>query len=117
MGMIPKKTKAETKVFKGLTAQRFLGLLMVLMVAAMIGSFIGGVLQWVFVVFAVIVFFILTGRSPTNPSKTFFRGLLDFISFKFDVKKMIGTSHVEYVTYEMKEEEKAESKQRKEDKK
>ncbi|MBR1751879.1 MAG: hypothetical protein IJ740_18995 [Ruminococcus sp.] len=97
MGMIPKKTKAEIKIVKGLTAARLLGLMMVLMSATLVGQFIGGLLQWAFVAFAVVVYFILTGRSPTDPGKTFFRGLIDFINFKFDVKDMIGPSSPDHV--------------------
>ena len=118
MGMIPKKTKSETKVFKGLTAQRFLGLFMVIMISAMIGSLIGGALQWVFIISSIVVYFILTGKSVTDPTKNFARGLVDFIKFKFETKEFIGPSNHEYIEFnherEVKNSGKAKKSKRKE---
>lgn len=100
MGMIPKKTKSETKVFKGLTAQRFMGLFVIIMISSMIGSLIGGAMQWLFIACSIIVYFILTGKSLTNPSQSFARGLINFIRFKFDNNFFIGSSNHDYIEYQ-----------------
>lgn len=117
MGMIPKKTKSETKVFKGLTAARFLGLFVVMMISSMIGALLGGIIQWIFIAFSIIVYFVMTGRSPTNPTKPFAKGLASFISFKFDNKVFIGTTNEDYLEYVRKQEIADEKKRRKAEKK
>jgi hypothetical protein len=104
MGMIPKKTKSETKVFKGLTAQRFLGLFMVIMLSAMIGQLIGGVLQWLFIAFSLIVYFVLSGKSPSNPTQSFAKGLIEFIRFKIDNQTFLGTTNADYIAANSKKE-------------
>lgn len=111
--MIPKKTKSENKVVKGLTAQRFIGLFMVIIVSSMIGTLLGGVLQWLFIAFSLIVYFILTGRSPTNPFKNFARGLAAYITFKFDNKEFLGTTNKDYIEYMARKEQKNENKSKK----
>lgn len=100
MGLVPKKTKADTKVLKGLTASRFLGLLMTIIMSFMIGSLIiPGWWKFLFVIFCIVVFFILTGKAPTNPNISFCKGLLNYLAFKFDTKKYVGTSNAEYKEY------------------
>ena len=99
MGMIPKKTRAQNKVLKGLTAMRFMGLMMTIILSTMLGSFIGGWLKFLFIAFCIIIFFILTSKSPTNPNKSFAKGTAEYLSFLFDIKKMVGSSNKEYKRY------------------
>lgn len=106
MGMIPKKTKSETKVFKGLTAQRFMGLFVIIILSSMIGSLIGGAMQWLFIACSITVYFILTGKSLTNPTQSFARGLINFIRFKFDNNYFIGSSNHDYIDYKQAQKEK-----------
>lgn len=117
MGMVPKKTKSENKVFRGLTAQRFLGLFCVIILSAMIGQLIGGVLKWLFIIFSLAVYFILTAKSPSSPLESFARGLINFITFKFDNKIFIGTTNKDYIEYMTNKEKKNETKSNRKEKK
>lgn len=99
MGLIPKQTRSDRKVMKGLNVMRFFGLVITLMLSSMLGSFIGGWLRFVFMFFCVIVFFILIAKSPTNPNQLFIKGLLTYVSHLFDVKVMVGSSNSGYKKY------------------
>lgn len=115
MGLVPKKTKADTKVLKGLTASRFLGLLMTIILSFMIGSIIiPGWWKFLFVIFCIAVFLILSGKAPTNPNISFCKGLLNYLTFKLDTKEYVGTSNEEYKKYmQSKENKKNEKKAKK----
>ena len=80
-GIIPKQTKSEVKLMKGFDAQRFFGLLFTMLVSYFFGILIGGWWRFVFMGFACLVFFIGTSKSPTDPHKKFYQGLLDFLRF------------------------------------
>lgn len=99
MGMIPKNTRAKNKVLKGLTAMRFIGLMMTIMLSTMLGSFIGGWLKFLFIGFCIVIFFILTSKAPTNPNKSFAKGVAEYLSFLADNKKMVGSGNKEYKRY------------------
>lgn len=99
MGMIPKKTRAQNKVLKGLTAIRFMGLVMTIMLSAMLGSVIGGWLKFLFIAFCVTAFFVLTAKSPTDPNKSFAKGIVTYLLYLFDIKSMVGSSNKEYKRY------------------
>lgn len=112
MGMIPKQTKAEKKVLKGLSVMRFIGLMMTIMLSSVISDLIGGWVKFIFIGFCIVVFFILTSKSPTDPNQSFAKGLITFLSFAFfEDKVMYGSSNIIYKQYyEKKEEKKSEKK-------
>ena len=98
MGLVPKQTKAEIKVSRGLTLYRMFGLIVTLILSAMVGStFIYSKLLLPFIIFCVVVFLILTSKSPTNPNKSFYKGLIEFLSFKKNIKKFYGANSDEYI--------------------
>lgn len=107
-GLVPKKTKASTTVVKGLNSQRFFGLFIVLVLSNIIGDIIGGWLKILFMGFCIIVFLILTAKSPSNPTKSFYMGLLEFLNFKCGNKVYYSKSSKEYKEYANKKAEKKE---------
>lgn len=98
MGLVPKQTKTEVKMSRGLTLYRMFGLIITLMFSAMFGSsFIYSKLLLPFIIFCVVVFLILTSKAPTNPNKSFAKGLWEFITFKKNTKRFYGANSEEYI--------------------
>lgn len=99
-GVVPKKTKATTTVVKGLDATRFFGVIGVIVVTNFVGDLFGGVLKYLFMGFCVAVFFILTAKSPSNPTQPFYVGLVSFIKYLCRNKTYYGTSSEQYKKFE-----------------
>lgn len=122
MGMVPKSTKAEVKFIFGLSIQRVL-----ICVLAMFASFsaaqkvISNVLiQIILSIAAVVIALILTGKSPSNPQKSFAKGLLSFLFQLLEPKDMYGTDtdeYKEYMEYEVTKNEKRKKHKGKKEKK
>ena len=97
MGLVPKQTKTEVKISGGLTLYRTFGLIVTTMLAAMVGStIVYSKLLLPFIIFCIAVYLILTSKSPSNPNKKFYKGLIEFLTFKKNVKKFYGTNTKEY---------------------
>lgn len=119
MGLVPKSTKAEIKFFFGLTLQRIVICVLVMMISLSVAQSITDNL-WIQValsVISVILTLILTGRSPTNPHQTFAKGLMLFIFHFLEPKKYYGDESEEYIKLKEQEAQKDEIKRRKENKK
>lgn len=119
MGLVPKSTKAEIKFFFGLTLQRIIICILVMMISLSAAQSITDNL-WIQValsVISVVLTLILTGRSPTNPQQTFAKGLLLFIFHFLEPKKYYGDESEEYKNLKEQEAQKDELKRRKENKK
>lgn len=122
MGMVPKSTKAEVKFIFGLSIQRVL-----ICVLAMFASFsaaqkvISNVLIHIILsIAAVVIALILTGKSPSNPQKSFAKGLLSFLFQLLEPKDMYGTDtdeYKEYMEYEVTKNEKRKKHKGKKEKK
>lgn len=115
MGYIPKTTKAEVKLFRGLSVQRIVILIFAGMIAnTVLSSIVSNVwLQILGDLLAVVLAFILSGKSPSNPHKKFFFGLIDYLFYVTAPKKMYGTKTEEYKRFyesEMKKNEKRKKK-------
>lgn len=100
MGLVPKTTKSDIKIIKGLTLGRLIGFI----VAGGMGYIIGGTLPygWLQIVFSVtfiIIFFIASGKAPTNPTKSFAHGLMIFIQYLLLPKKLYGKGSIEYKNF------------------
>ena len=116
-GIIPKQTKSEVKLMKGFDAQRFFGLLFTMLVSYFFGILIGGWWRFVFMGFACLVFFIGTSKSPTDPHKKFYQGLLDFLRFSAASKTLYGTRSENYKALEKERKEKLERNEKRKAKK
>lgn len=100
MGLVPKTTKSDIKIVKGLTLGRLIGFI----AAGGMGYIIGGAFpyDWLQVAFSVtfiVIFFIASGKAPTNPTKNFARGLMLFIQYLLLPKKLYGNGSVEYKNF------------------
>lgn len=119
MGLVPKSTKADIKFFFGLTLQRIIIALIVMMISFTAAqSIVNNILiQIALSVISVILALVLTGKSPTNPQQTFAKGLLLFIYHFLEPKKYYGNESEEYKNLKQQEAQKDEIKRRKENKK
>lgn len=115
MGLVPKTTKAEVKFFFGLTLQRIIICVLVMMISLSAAQSVTDnlIVQVALSVIAVILTLILTGRSPTNPQQTFAKGLLLFIFHFLEPKKYYGDESEEYQKLKEKEAQMDEIKRRK----
>ncbi len=114
-GVIPKKTKATTTVVKGLDATRFFGVIGVIVVTNFVGDLFGGVLKFLFMGFCVAVFFVLTSKSPSNPTQPFYLGLVSFIKYLCRNKTYYGTNSEQYKKYEENKENAKNKKKKRKD--
>lgn len=119
MGLVPKTTKAEVKFFFGLTLQRIIICVLVMMISLSAAQSVTDnlIVQVALSVIAVVLTLILTGRSPTNPQQTFAKGLLLFIFHFLEPKKYYGDESEEYKNLKEQEAQKDEIRRRKENRK
>ncbi|MBQ9531598.1 MAG: hypothetical protein IJR70_05960 [Eubacterium sp.] len=108
MGYIPKTTKQPVKVFMGISAIRLaLGIIVVFTVNLALSNISESVLlQVVGSIIALILYLILSGKSPSNPNKLLFVSMIDFFIFFLTPKKMYGNRTEEYKRYCEREEQK-----------
>lgn len=97
MGLVPKTTKAEVKVFGGFSMVRIFGIIL----SAGVGIMLGIVLpyDWLQIVlsaFFVILFLILSGKAPSNPKQNFARGMSNMFRYFLSRKKFYGDTSKEY---------------------
>ena len=113
-GVVPKRTKTAITVVKGLDTTRFFGLIFIFFIGTLIGGIFGdGIVKYIFTAFCIVVFFILTSKSPTNPTKPFYMGLILFVKYMCHNKIYYGTHSQEYQEYkEAKDRAKAKKEKR-----
>jgi NhaP-type Na+/H+ or K+/H+ antiporter len=115
MGMIPKTTKSDIKIFNNISVKKLAGFFMTFLLSYMLGSIIFEKMsvQFLFMGFALVVYLICMCKSPTNPDKVFILGLVDFLRFKFTKKKIYGNTSEEYSIFETEKESHENKKKRK----
>lgn len=116
MGYIPKTTKQPVKVFMGLSAVRLaLGVITVFFVEMILTEITSSVLIQLSVSgLSLVLYLILSGRSPSNPDKIFALGMIDYFIFLLTPKKLYGNRTTECERYREREEQKnAKKEQRK----
>lgn len=85
MGMIPKTTKAETKVFAGKDKNWLLGLVMTLMMAYAFGQkFVHAAFTLPFLIFVIVVYILLQRPAPSNPKRPMWQGLVLWLLYLRD---------------------------------
>ena len=103
MGMVPKSTKSETKIWKNISFFKIIGIITTIMISLGFSQILfTGAMRVFFIIFCTVTFIICTMRSPTDPNKSFIRGLGDFLKFKFRAKDIYGCGTEEYDDYERK---------------
>ena len=110
MGMIPKSTKSEIKIFNAISFMKILGLIIVIMVDMMFAPLIfsKNSLIILFTIFTCVVYIVGALKAPTDPTKVFAAGVRDWIFFKLSNKTLYGNNSKEYLEY-MEEKEAAEN--------
>lgn len=98
-GLIPKRTKSETKIWKNLTLSKMIGILMSMTVGVIFSNFVASKLSILFVIFCIAEFLVLTMKSPVNPMKKFYQSLIDYIEFKSQPVLQYGVCSEEYQNY------------------
>lgn len=89
MGLVPKKTKVGYHVIRHVNMIRVVGFIMTLALSAMLSElFVTPKLSVPFSVFCCIEFFILSGGSPSDPTKSFAAAWLDWFGCAFRKNKM-----------------------------
>lgn len=119
MGMVPKKTKADNRIWHSLTL-RLIGFgLLVLLMSFEFAKLVlpDGITQILFTIFALVVYVICNLPSPTDPNRIFILGLYDYLHFKFVPKDMYGDDSEEYKTYKKDQEIKNEKSYKKKNRK
>ncbi|MCD7741517.1 MAG: hypothetical protein LUI06_04875 [Ruminococcus sp.] len=89
MGLVPKKTKAEFRIWRSITLTRVVGGILTLAISSQISDMlVYSKLNMVFIIFCCIIYIILSGSSPSDPTKKFAAAYLDWIRFLFSRKKI-----------------------------
>lgn len=98
MGMIPKKTKSDIKIWHNLSLFKVIGFIMTIMITFVLSGviFSGGALQTLFVFSCGLIYIVCNLKSPTNPNKIFLFGLIDFLKFIVGAKTIYGNQSEEY---------------------
>lgn len=116
MGLVPKTTKSEVKFFGGLTMSKIIGIVACGGAGLVFGAALPSALQILLSVVLIILFFICTSKAPSNPKKTFIKGLLEWLTFLFCKKRFYGVNTSEYADLERREEINAKKRKAKKDK-
>lgn len=93
MGLVPKQSKSETKIYKSFTLMRILGLVFTVIISSVLSNICAPSLSWLFIGFCIIVYLILSSKAPDNRTKSFFKGLCAWIRYLFFSKKLYGVNH------------------------
>lgn len=106
MGYIPKTTKQKVKVFMGLSALRLVvGVISVFFAEMILAKISDSVaVQLLGSGITLVIYLILSGRSPSNPNKIFALSMLDFFSYFVTPKKIYGPRTEEFARYKEREE-------------
>lgn len=81
MALIPKQTKAQTKIYRNLTAGRFIGLIFAIFGGLLFGSFVHNSVRILFMILVPAFYLIITLRSPTNPKKNLAQSMTDYFRY------------------------------------
>ena len=82
MGVVPKKTKAEQRIFRHINLTKIVGFIVTLLVASKLsGMLVSSKLGIPFIIFCGAVFIIMSGKSPSDPCKCFAEAWLEWLSY------------------------------------
>lgn len=101
--LIPKTTKQEVKIMNRLSLNKIISLVLTLVIASLVGNAVHTYLRLPFIAFCGVINLILGAKAPSNPTKSFWKGLLEYYSFVITRKKLYSTQSKEYIA--MKESE------------
>ena len=82
MGVVPKKTKTEQRIFRHINLTKIVGFIVTLLVASQLsGMLVSSKLGIPFIIFCSAVFIIMSGKSPSDPRKCFAEAWLEWLSY------------------------------------
>lgn len=82
MGVVPKKTKTEQRIFRHINLTKIVGFIVTLLVASQLsGMLVSSKLGIPFIIFCSVIFLIMSGKSPSDPCKSFAEAWLEWLSF------------------------------------
>ena len=81
MALIPKQTKAQAKMYRNLTAGRFIGLILSIFCGLFFGNLVHNSIRLLFMALVPTLFLIMTIRSPTNPKKNLAQSMMDYFRY------------------------------------
>lgn len=97
MALVPKQTKAETKLMWGLTMGKFVGVVMTMMLSLLFGNIVHSNLRIVFMIVCVVGYLLLNIKSPTNPQKAYWQGVISFFTYLSRRKVYYSLHSDEYI--------------------
>lgn len=106
MGMIPKSTTSETKIFKNFTVIRLFGSLAVAVMSLFIGQLFFA--TWGTVLFVIgntLFFFLLNGKDIVNSRNKMYKGYLAWLQSLYSPHKFYGENTAEAVKLKERTEE------------
>jgi hypothetical protein len=81
MGLIPKATKADTKLLFNLNMNWLLGIMMTLIMSVQWGNlFVHTDFQLLFIGFCIVIYVLLNKPAPHNPKRVIWQGMLLWIA-------------------------------------
>ncbi len=110
MALVPKQTKAETKLMWGLTFNKVIGLVGSMMLGLFFGSICHRTLKIPFALVCVGVFLFLNKKAPTNAKQKYWQGIIRFFSYITHRKRFYSLQSYEYEKTIKKEAERNEHK-------
>lgn len=116
MGLVPKQSKADTKIHKSFTMVRIVGLIITILLSSAISKVCSPVLSLLFIIFCAVTFLILSSKAPDNKTKSFFGGIKAWLKYLIFSKKLFGNSHKYVIAYNERRSLKNESKKSKREK-
>lgn len=96
MALMPKQTKAETKLMWGLTFNRFIGIVMTMMISMFFSEICATKLKIPFMIICVATYLVLNIKAPTNPKKPYYQGIGSFLLYLYRPKKYFSVNSAEY---------------------
>lgn len=117
MGLVPKKARSDIKLYKSFTIQRVLGLIITIVIATALSNIVVERLRILFIIFLVINFLVLSGKSVEDGNKPFYVGLKQWISYRLKHKSMYGDNNERVQTIERSKEREKQRKQARKGKK
>ena len=95
MALIPKQTKAETKLMWGLTLNRFAGVFTTMIMSMLVGGLFPR-LKLPFMILCIGLYLFLCRKAPTNPKKRYWQGMLTYFYYLTHRKKYISMHSDDY---------------------
>lgn len=117
MGLVPKKARSDIKLYKSFTIQRVLGLIITIVIATVLSNIVVERLRILFIIFLVINYMILSGKSVEDGNKPFYVGLKQWLSYRLKHKSMYGDSNEQVQEIERSNEREEQRKQARKGKK